>query len=109
MISRLCKKFDIHSYINITQPVSEISEYGRVTRVTHHDYYRYCKHCMKLFLSKQQIAGAEVLDHDEEIDYSNLVGHLVQDPYNLEVEDLTMISMIHPELYDYCKLWLKKS
>lgn len=107
----LCKKFDMHSYKYLTEPVYDRVRLGDGANVIFaprmRKTLRYCKRCRTLEYHEQ--IRAIKLDAIEKVDYSNLVGNLVQDPYNLEVEDLTMIGMIHPELYDYCKLWLKKS
>lgn len=106
-------KFHDHSFTLVREPSYMFPNDGRMPMFFHQDGLRYCEYCKRLERFTYHCLGLNpptyIVDDNKEIDYSNLVGNLVQDPYNLEVEDLTMISMVHPELYDYCKLWLKES
>lgn len=74
------------------------------------DGLRYCRCCLRLEMFDYHCLGLNppqyIVDETTRINYVKVVGDLVEDPYNLLPEDLQLIKIIKPELYEYCKLYV---
>lgn len=97
-----------HEFIVLKLP-TERCDSGEHLKIYNDDGLRYCKYCNTLqSFSMDRYLGQ--LNYFEtaikSLKYTDLVKSLVEDPYNLLPEDLQLIKIIKPELYEYCKLYL---
>ena len=81
-------KLDRHKFIVVREPTPTTYKYEHAF-FFNNAWLRYCQYCKRLERFTYHCLGLNppeyIVDDNKEIDYSNLVGHLVQDSYNLEV------------------------
>ena len=106
----LCNMFKRHKFIVVREPSDMLPIDNRLPMFLNNDGLRYCKYCKRLESFSYHCLGLNppeyIVDNSKRIDYISLVGAIVPDPYNLEPEDLQLVKIIKPELYDYCKLYV---
>lgn len=109
---QMCKRFHKHKFIVVREPSDMFPTDGRETVFFNKDGLRYCKYCKQLELFGYHCLGLNppqyIVDETSKVDYIGIVGSLVEDPYNLLPEDLQLIKIIKPGLYEYCKLYVNK-
>lgn len=106
--TQLCTRFNKHTYEIVGDFKMKHVRGDNVLVNMFDDYLQYCKYCKRLEKKSLLYSPPEIVDRTQVIDYVSLVGNLVPDPYNLEPEDLQLIKIIKPELYDYCKLYVNR-
>ena len=109
---QMCKSIQKHNFIVAYEPSDMFPTDGRKTMFFNKDGLRYCKYCRHLEMFNYHCLGLNppqyIVDETNKVDYIGIVGSLVEDPYNLLPEDLQLIKIIKPELYEYCKLYVNK-
>lgn len=109
---QLCNRFGKHEFIIVKEPTDMLPIDGKVTTFFNKDGLRYCQYCRQLEMFDYHCLGLNppqyIVDETKKIDYISIVGDLVEDPYNLPPEDLQLIKIVKPELYEYCKLYVNK-
>lgn len=109
---QICNRLDKHKFVIIKEPSDMFPIDGRSVIFFSKDGLRYCKYCRQLEMFDYHYLGLNpprcIVDKTKKIDYISIVGDLVEDPYNLPPEDLQLIKIVKPELYEYCKLYIIK-
>lgn len=109
---QLCKRFKRHKFVVVREPSDMFPTDGREVMFFNADGLRYCQYCRRLEIFDYHCLGLNppqyVVDNKKKVNYNSIVGDLVQDPYSLEPEDLQLIKILKPELYDYCKIYVNK-
>lgn len=110
--SQLCKLIKKHKFIIVREPSDIFQGIHKDPIFFEEDGLRYCRYCRRLESFDYHCLGLNppqyIVDNHTEIAYARLIGDLVSDPYNLLPEDLQLIKIIKPELYDYCKIYVNK-
>lgn len=106
-----CKIGHKHKFVIIKEPTPGTYKY-ETPFYFNGDGLRYCQYCRQLEMFDYHCLGLNppqyIVDETKKIDYISIVGDLVEDPYNLPPEDLQLIKIVKPELYEYCKLYVNK-
>lgn len=109
---QMCKMFHKHKFIVVREPSDMFPKDERKPVFFNNDGLRYCQYCRRLEMFDYHCLGLNppqyIIDNSKKIDYHGLVSNLVADPYDLLPEDLQLIKIIKPELYEYCKLYVNK-
>lgn len=107
-----CKIAHKHKFVIISEPTAMLTIDNNRPIFFNKDGLRYCQYCKQLELFDYHCLGLNpplyIVDETKKIDYNSIIGDLVEDPYNLPPEDLQLIKIVKPELYEYCKLYVNK-
>jgi len=107
-----CKIAHKHKFVIISEPTAMLTIDNNRPIFFNKDGLRYCQYCKQLELFDYHCLGLNppvyIVDETKKIDYNSIIGDLVEDPYNLPPEDLQLIKIVKPELYEYCKLYANK-
>lgn len=95
-----CKIAHKHKFVIISEPTAMLTIDNNRPIFFNKDGLRYCQYCKQLELFGYHCLGLNPPMY--------IVGDLAEDPYNLPVEDLQLIKIVKPELYEYCKLYVNK-
>lgn len=111
-IKKLMCKFGRHQYIVLKEPID--SQQGNFEHPFIFDEkgMRYCKSCKRLEKFDYHCLGLNppsyIVIDVKLISYKMVIKDLVEDLYHLTPEDLQLIKILKPELYDYCKLYVNR-